>query len=118
MSLTINKNLISSIIVENSISFNCSTILNCRIFVKIIITLLNFLFKILNINVALLSTTLIREKLDRLTQALELSFLFIRKIQKFKSTSWKTIKKAKKNKNVLNSARKVSSKMLNKITLI
>jgi hypothetical protein len=87
MSLTINKNLTSSIIVENSISFNCSTILNCRIFVKIIITLLNFLFKILNINVALLSTTLIREKLDRLTQALELSFLFIRKIQKFKSTS-------------------------------
>ncbi len=85
--LTINKNLIFSIIVKNLISFNCFTIFNCRIFVKTIVTLLNFLFEILNINVALLSIILTRKKLSKLVQALELSFLFIRKTQKFKNIS-------------------------------
>jgi len=115
---TINKNLISLIIVKNLISFDCSVIFDRRILVKTIVTLLNFLFEISNTNVALLSTTLIKEKLSKLTQAFELSFLFVRKIQKFKNTSQKTIKKAKKNKNAFNSARKVSPKILNKTTLI
>jgi len=69
----------SLIIVKNLISSNCFITLNCRIFVKTIVTLLNFLFEILNTNVALLSTTLTKKRLDKLTQALELSFLFIKK---------------------------------------
>ncbi len=82
-----NKNLISLIIVKNLISLNCFTIFDCRISIKTIIILLNFLFEISNINVALLLTTLTKKKLNKLTQALKLNFLFIRKIQKFKSTS-------------------------------
>jgi hypothetical protein len=87
ISLIIDKNLIFLIIVENSIFSNCFTILNCRISIKTIIILSNFLFEISNINVTLLSITLTKKKLNKLTQALELSFLFIKKIQKFKSTS-------------------------------
>jgi len=116
--LIINENLISSIIIKNSIFLDCSTTLNCRILVKTIITLTNFLFKLLNTNVNLLSTISKREKFNKLTQDFEKSFLFVRKSQKFKSTSQKLIKKAKKNKNALNSAKKVSLKMLNKIALI
>jgi hypothetical protein len=87
MSLTINKNLMSLIIGKNLISFDRFTIFDRRISIKTIVILLNFSSEMSNINVALLSTTSTRKKLDKLTQAFELSFLSIKKTQKFKSIS-------------------------------
>ncbi len=77
----------SLIIVKNLISFDRFTTFDRRIFVKTIIILLNFLFEILNTNVALLLIISTRKKLNKLTQTLELNFLFVRKTQKFKNIS-------------------------------
>jgi len=85
--LTINENSTSLIIIKNLIFFDCFTTFDCRISIKIIVTLLNFLFEISNINVVVLLTTLTKKRLNRLIQVFEKSFLFIRKTRKFKNTS-------------------------------